>query len=138
MSSTGLIVSIVMLLVGIAWLGLPYLRSNRLMLNQQREELLARPILAARYERAVATVRELDEDFQVGKLSQETYATERARWVEEGAALVEALEKSGGAPERAKAKKAKAVRQPAPAPTDDPVEQAIAAYARAREQSRGK
>lgn len=136
MSSIGLIVSIVMLLGGIAWLGLPYLRGNRAALGVQREALRERPLLAARYERALLSVRELDEDYAVGKLSPEAYAAERARWVEEGAALLEALEKTGGAPER---KARKEARHEAPASAaDDPVEQAIAAYMRAREGSRSK
>jgi hypothetical protein len=138
MSSTGLIVSIVMLLGGLAWLGLPYLRGNRTALGVQRETLRERPTLAARYERALLSVRELDEDYSVGKLSPEAYATERARWVEEGAALLEALEKTSGAPDR-KARKAARHETPPPiADADDPVEQAIAAYMHAREGSRSK
>lgn len=142
MSSTGLIVSIVMLLGGLAWLALPYLRGNRAALSAQRDSLRERPLLAARYERALMSVRELDEDYAVGKLSPEVYATERARWVEEGAILLEALEKAGGAPER-KGRHAKPARHETPAPaapatTEDPVEQAIAAYMRAREGSRSK
>jgi hypothetical protein len=147
MSSGGLLISIGMLLIGLVWLALPYVRGSRTVLNEQRDALRERPQLAARYERALMTVRDLDEDYQVGKLSPEQYAAERARWVEEGAVLLEALEKTGGVPEK-KAKKTKvAVKtvqpvavDPAPVATtnDDPVEQAIAAYVRAREQARGK
>jgi hypothetical protein len=137
MSGGGLIVSIVMLVAGIAWLVLPYVRSEKARGGAEDQKQRDQLKLSAAYERALLTVRDLDEDYQVGKLSQEAYASERARWVEEGAALLEALEKAGGTAKKSK----RAKTQPSPEQTpaaanDDPVEQAIAAYVRAREKTK--
>ena len=136
MSGGGLLISIVMLVLGVGWLLLPYLRRGAEpgTESQKQRERLA---LAAAYERALLTVRDLDEDFQVGKLSQEAYQSERGQWVERGAALLEALEKAGGKPK--KTRQTKPQPSPEPAPTTsgaDPVEQAIAAYVRARENTK--
>lgn len=136
MSGGGLIVSIVMLVLGIAWLVLPYRRADKVEREGEREKMRERLTLSAAYERALLTVRDLDEDYQVGKLSQEAYAAERAHWVERGAALLEALEKAGGTVKKSKRAKAQSNSGSASASaSDDPVEQAIAAYVRAREKS---
>lgn len=136
MSGGGLIVSIVMLVLGVAWLVLPYLRPDKAERDGEREKVRERLTLSAAYERALLSVRDLDEDYQVGKLSEDAYASERAHWVERGAALLEALEKAGGTPKKGKRAKAQPNAAPVAASTgDDPVEQAIAAYIRAREKS---
>ena len=134
MSGFGILITAVLLVLALAWLALPWLRQSRaggLDPVQARE----RDALLTSYERILNTIRDLDEDFQVGKLSQTAYTAERARWAEQGAATLEALEKIGGRPAKAPGKKggkdAPAAAQEAP--TDDPVEQAIAAYARARD-----
>jgi len=44
------------------------------------------PDQVAAYERILQTVRDLDEDYLVGKLPAEQYTAERARWMEQGAA----------------------------------------------------
>ena len=130
MSGGGLVIGIIMLLVGIGYLALPFLRGNRgsWATEQEREHLK----MIAAYERALVTVRDLDEDYQVGKLSQETYETERSRWTEHGALLLELLEKASEGNAKKSGKRPKSVE-----PTlteEDAVEQAIAAYVRAREQ----
>ena len=136
MSGGGLIISIVMLVLGVAWLVLPYLRGNKSESDSEREKSRERLVMSAAYERVLLTVRDLDEDFQVGKLSEEAYASERTQWVEHGAALLEALEKAGGAPKKNKHAKAKPKPEPVTvSASDDAVEQAIAAYVRAREKS---
>ena len=136
MSGGGLVICIVMLVAGIAWLALPYLRASKVEHTPEGEKIRERLALVSAYERALLTVRDLDEDFRVGKLSEEAYTSERARWVEQGCALLEALEKSGGTPHKSR----RAKTQPGPEPKtaasiDDSVEQAIAAYVRAREKS---
>lgn len=127
MSTEGIFAALVMLVIGLGWLALPYLgRGQSAAAGEQERE---RQTLAAAYERALLSVRDLDEDFQVGKIGQDEYAAERARWTERGAALLEALDKLSGKPMTSKARKA------APPPVElDPVEQAIAAYSQAREQ----
>jgi hypothetical protein len=136
MSGGGLIICMVMLVLGIAWLALPYLRGVKTEHTPEGEILHERLTLAAAYEQALLTVRDLDEDFQVGKLSEEAYSGERTRWIEQGAALLEALEKIGGAPKKTKRAKSQPSAEPARAASiDDSVEQAIAAYVRARDKS---
>jgi hypothetical protein len=136
MSGGGMVVSIVMLVIGIAWLALPYVRGVRAGHTIEREKLRERFTLAAAYERALLTVRDLDEDFQVGKLSQETYVRERERWLKHGAAQLEALEKAGGSPKKSRKSSPLPPAQRKPSvEVDDSVEQAIAAYIRARENS---
>lgn len=130
MSGEGLIASIVILLLGIVYLALPFVRAGRssAVTTEERERLK----LIAAYERALMTVRDLDDDYAVGKLPEETYATERTRWTEHGAMLLELLEVKG---DKQPAKRRKAVETPPAAlPDDDAVEAAIAAYVRAREQ----
>jgi hypothetical protein len=134
MSGFGLLITAVLLVVALAWLALPWLRKSRAG-SVDPAQARERDALLTSYERILNTIRDLDEDFQVGKLSQAAYTAERARWAEQGAATLEALEKIGGRPAKATGKKA---RKAAPAaahetPAEDPVEQAIAAYARARD-----
>lgn len=136
MSGGGLVVSILMLVLGIAWLVLPYLRGGSAGRAVDSEQQRQRASLIAAYERTLQTVRDLDEDFQVGKLSQDDYASERGMWVERGAALLETLEKTGGVSKKTKTAKSQSpAKVVSSATSDDPVEQAIAAYARAREKS---
>ncbi len=129
MSLEGIVIAVIMLVVGIAWLALPFsrraARQNAASPDIVREQLT----LAAAYERALLSVRDLDEDYQMGKLSEQDYTAERAQWVERGGALLEALEKTGVKPGKLP-RRIKAAPQNTEA---DPVEQAIAAYTRARE-----
>jgi hypothetical protein len=130
MSGGGLVIGIVIMLAGVAYLALPFLRAGkaRTASEQERERLT----LIAAYERALVTVRDLDEDYQVGKLAQATYESERARWAEHGAMLLALIEQANGE------KKSKQARKTVetPVPADDAVEQAIAAYVRARDQAK--
>jgi len=43
------------------------------------------------YEFVLATIRDLDEDFNTGKVSAETYERERAFWTERGIAMLQEL-----------------------------------------------
>jgi hypothetical protein len=136
MSGGGLVVCIVMLVIGVAWLAMPYLRGAKTAHVLDGEKARERLTLAAGYERALVTVRDLDEDFQVGKLSAETYAAERERWLKIGAAQLEALEQAGGTPKKSKqAQTQPMTERTRSAEIDDSVEQAIAAYIRARDKA---
>ncbi len=129
MSVTGILIGVLMLVGSLAWLAFPLLK------RQGAARITAvDPEQVAAYERILQTVRDLDEDYLVGKLPAEQYTAERARWMEQGAAHLESLEKLTGKPAHKKSPHAK----PAPAQMDsagqdDAVEQAIAAYIRARE-----
>ncbi|MBE2270398.1 MAG: hypothetical protein IAE80_19335 [Anaerolinea sp.] len=133
MSGEALVLSILILALGTLYLALPFIRGGKVKENseQARERLK----LVAAYERALMTVRDLDEDYQVGKLSQETYAAERARWTEHGAMLLEMIEQKNGEGKKS-SKRSKPAPETASAADDDAVEQAIAAYVRARENVR--
>ncbi|MBK8031036.1 MAG: hypothetical protein IPK17_16430 [Chloroflexi bacterium] len=132
MSGGGLIIGIVMLLAGLAYLALPFVRGSRGSWETEQERERLRMIAA--YERALVTVRDLDEDYHVGKLTQEIYEAERQRWTEHGAMLLQKLEETAAGDAKQNSKRRKTVE-----PTvseEDAVEQAIAAYVRAREQTK--
>jgi hypothetical protein len=133
MSTTGLVISVVIAALGLAWLALPLVRRSAAAdggaVTREREVLLTT------YERILATVRDLDEDYQIGKVSPDAYNAERAHWTEKGAAVLQALEKTGS-PHSAHAKILHPAQKAAETTSaDDPIEQAIAAYVRAREQA---
>lgn len=129
MSVTGILIGVLMLVGSLAWLAFPLLKRQ-----DAARKTAVDPDQVAAYERILQTVRDLDEDYLVGKLPAEQYTAERARWMEQGAAHLESLEKLTGKPAHKKSHHAK----PTPAQVDtagqdDAVEQAIAAYIRARE-----
>lgn len=135
MSGEGIVAAIVMLAVGVAWLAQPYLRQGKINRTAEREIVRERLNLVAAYERAIVTVRELDEDYQVGKLSEEAYQAERAQWTERGAVILAALDNVNGDSAKSKNRSAKRPPEDVPPQHDDAVEEAIAAYFRAREQA---
>lgn len=129
MSVTGILIGVLMLVGGLAWLAFPLLKRQ-----DAARKAAVDPDQVAAYERILQTVRDLDEDYLVGKLPAEQYTAERARWMEQGAAHLESLEKLTGKPAHKKSHHAKsAPAQVDTAGQDDAVEQAIAAYIRARE-----
>lgn len=139
MSSEGIVISIIAAVLSAAWLALPLVRQGRAARQAERAKLRERANLVAAYERALVSVRDLDEDFAVGKLSQEQYEVERVHWTEQGATILAALE-ANGKPSAKAAKAQQRAAKPAVQPVsveDDPVEQAIAAYARARKSAQG-
>jgi len=84
--------------------------------------------LVAAYERALSTLRDLDEDYQMGKLAQADYETSRLRWTEQGVALLQAIEQHDSQqPQGRHANK----QDKAQKALDDAIEQAIASYAQA-------
>lgn len=152
MSLSGVIAAIALLVIGSAWVLLPFLRGGALKSEAERAKDREELSIAAAYERTLMTVRDLDEDFQVGKLPQDVYAAERARWAEHGAKLLRMMEhESAEQPKKPKHEKQShgkhshstdvavattVTSNAASAGTDDPVEAAIAAYAKARERAR--
>jgi hypothetical protein len=129
MSVTGMLIGVLMVVGSLAWLAFPLLK------RQGVARLTAvDPEQIAAYERILQTVRDLDEDYLVGKLPAEKYSAERANWMEQGAAHLESLEKLTGKPASKKSHHPKsAPAQLDSVGQDDAVEQAIAAYIRARE-----
>lgn len=132
MSIEGTIAAVVMLVLGGAWLALPILRRrfspNPEELTRQKE----RDALTTVYERTLASLRDVDEDHLTGKLAQVDYEAERAYWTDQGVAVLQALEKAGGA-KPTKGRKARVLEQPVgvddpDAMLDDAIEQTIASY----------
>lgn len=140
MSTEGMIGSLIILVAGMAFLVMPFLRrgagttASEIAVHKERESLLTA------YERVLAALRDLDEDFQIGKLPAEAHAYDRARWAEQGAKVLAALEQlDGGKPSKRRVIPAAPSARvqphtPVPVSVDDAVdaaiEQAVANYAR--------
>jgi hypothetical protein len=122
--------------VGLFWLAFPFI--NRAGSQSQTEAIFRqrdREKLLVDYERVLTTIRELDDDFRLGKLSQETYQMEREAWAEQGTALVEQIEKlkESVPPLRPpKSKPPKDLQPDADSDLDAALEQAIAKYVKAK------
>jgi hypothetical protein len=122
--------------VGLFWLAYPFisragsqLQTEAVFRQRDREKLLVD------YERILTTIRELDDDFRLGKLSQETYQIEREAWAQQGTILVERLEKlkeSVPLPRSPKAHLPKSPQPDADSDLDAALEQAIAKYVKAK------
>ena len=88
MSIAGLLISILLTLLALAFVVKPLLRparEDRLSggnLARQRERL------SSYYERVLTNIRDLDEDFSTAKIGTEDYRREREVWVERGIRLL--------------------------------------------------
>ncbi|MCC6804225.1 MAG: hypothetical protein IT319_15190 [Anaerolineae bacterium] len=132
MSTEGTIAAVVMLIAGIAWLALPILRRRFAASADELAKQKERDALTTVYERTLASLRDVEEDHLTGKLAQADYEAERAHWMEQGVAVLQALEERGGK-KPAKLRKALAADQPAAgkdadAMLDEAIEQTIANY----------
>lgn len=131
MSTEGTIAAVVMLIAGVAWLALPILRRRFAASADELAKQKERDALATVYERTLASLRDVEEDHLTGKLALADYEAERAHWMEQGVAVLQALEKLGGK-KPAKLRKALAADQPAgkdaDAMLDEAIEQTIANY----------
>ena len=130
MTPTGLIFSLVLLAIAVISVALPFLQQRR---NQNRELATAlsqikRDELLTDYERVLATIRDLDEDHQTGKLAPDTYQRDRAYWTEQCILLLQKLE-----PDAEALSTENEVANAGDSDTlDDAVERAIAEYRRAQ------
>ncbi len=126
MSIPGILMALVLVALSVAIVGLPLLRANS---NRSREALARKAydeILTA-YERVLTAIRDLDEDFQTGKLQEDEYQEERARRVQQGSELLHHLEKLDAAAPLPDTFSPSAA--PVTAVADDEVEALIAHYA---------
>ena len=121
MSIAGLIVTAIIAIIALAWITYPLMLRQRdfgegARQQRQRDELLTS------YERVVATIRDLDEDFRTGKMNEEDYAPERELWSARGIEILQQLQAIGGLP-------ATQLEQSADeAAVDDAIEDAVASY----------
>ena len=126
MSIEGLIGSIILVLVGLVTVSLPFLRRNWAGVSaRERAVQKARDELLTTYERVLATIRDLDEDYQTGKLTDAEYQTERGYWAERGVYLLQQLEPDAAPPEPVSTSVQETV-------LDDAIENAIKAYRQAQ------
>lgn len=126
MSIEGLIGSVILVLVGLVTVSLPFLRRNWAGLSpRERAIQKARDELLTTYERVLATIRDLDEDYQTGKLTDTEYQQERGYWAERGVYLLQQLEPDAASPEPVRASPQETV-------LDDAIENAIKAYRQAQ------
>jgi hypothetical protein len=96
--------------------------------QKQRAELVSS------YERTLAVIRDMDEDYQVGKLAKEEYELNRGRWAEQGVKLLQSIEALDGHKSEERAgKPQRTANKPnqADKALDDAIEQAVAAYTKA-------
>lgn len=119
---------------GIALLGITVFAVLQPFMGKSRDEIFSgneqkkRDELLTSYERVLATIRDLDEDHNTGKLGSDAYQSERAYWTEQGITLLQQLEpQEEERPARKAAKAEKADTQ-----LDDAVEKAIADYRKAK------
>lgn len=132
MTVAGLIGGIVLLAIALFVIAQPFLQQRR---NQNRELATAlsqreRDELLTDYERVLATIRDLDEDHQTGKLAPDTYQRERSYWTEQGILLLQKIEPDTKADEDVSIVENDADKV-ADAALDDAIEKAIADYRQA-------
>lgn len=117
MSTVGMLGTVVLVLIGLVTIGYP-LFGKHIALGEKAHQQRLRDELHTSYERVVAMIRDLDEDFRTRKLHEVDYRTEREQWVERGLVILQQLEDLG---ER------RVASQP-DRQTDDEIEAAIARY----------
>lgn len=92
MSIEGIVASIIIFVIGLVWVVYPLRRQSishsHLMKQQERQSLLNA------YERLLMRLRDLDEDYNLGKMPEADYQQERAQLMEKGAALLAKIEQS--------------------------------------------
>ena len=133
MSTEGVIAALGMVVIGLVWLAYPLVRRTTSLNIQEVTRQKERAELLTAYERTLASIRDLDDDYLTGKLTQTDYEMEREHWAEQGVAILQELEKYG-IKKSSKAFKSNKVQKQIPtdvdpdAQLDDAIEQAIAAY----------
>ncbi|MDZ4672527.1 MAG: hypothetical protein SH821_16825 [Phototrophicales bacterium] len=90
MSIEGIILSIVIFAIGILWLAFPFVTKNQS--HKQLSKQQDRQSLLNAYERLLARLSDLDEDYNLGKMPDADYLTERQQLAERGASLLAKIE----------------------------------------------
>lgn len=123
MSIEGLIGLVMMLAIGVIGLLMPFFGTKAKTGDAAMRQLqLTRDELIASYERVVATLRDLEEDYNAKKLQPEAYEEERTYWSQYGVRLLQLLD--GDKEER----QAAFVPQEPDSALDQNVEEAIRNY----------
>lgn len=92
MSVEGLLISLVLIVAGIAGIVFPLFRGA--IAKTGTHAVRARHSnLTQRYTQVLATIRDLDDDYSVGKILVEEYDVERQRWAQQGVQLLKEIER---------------------------------------------
>lgn len=128
MSIGGMIAAVALLVVTVAWILYPLLRVRaNAQLSRQKE----RDALLTDYERVLLVLRDLDEDYNTGKLPQDVYDVERAQWTERGVMVLQRIEALNTRQQPAHVTdKTPETQSNADQVFDDAIEQAVANYKR--------
>jgi hypothetical protein len=130
MSTEGMIATLVLLVVALAWILLPLLRrggglsaaGTRLQKQHDRLDVV--------YERILTNIRDLDEDFATGKINEDDYEYEREDWAQRGIHVLKALDNLETAP--VQPEPAGEVADDSDAAIDEAIEAAIEAHRKKR------
>lgn len=128
MSIGGMVGAAVLIVIALAAVLQPYLANRRAVRNILLGDLQkSQDELVTSYERVLAMIRDIDEDYQTGKLAPDNYQEERAYWTEQGIKLLQKIEPDNEAELHVGAKSDKADEV-----LDAEIEKAIAAYREAK------
>ena len=128
MTITGLIIGIVLLIVALLALALPFVQEQRTSSRTDMTAQKKRDELLTSYERVLATIRDLDEDHQTGKIAPEAYQKEREYWTEQGILFLQELDPDGDTLSPVDEVVAIETPEIADEVLDDAIEKAIAEY----------
>jgi len=92
MSLAGIVAALVLLALGAVWIVLPLFRDGRWHSRQQSLTDKQYQRLRVYYRQVKNTIRDLDEDFEVGKLAAAEYQQERELWAERGVQILKAID----------------------------------------------
>jgi hypothetical protein len=93
MSAQGLIISLVLSGIGIAWIVIPFLRRDLgTVVDNQSPHKMQHEQLLLQYEQIIATIRELDEDYSTSKVPPDEYDRERPLWAQRGVEVLKQLD----------------------------------------------
>lgn len=93
MSLAGLLGLIVLIIVGLVPILLPFLTFRSSLLSSHKRQLqLTRDELITSYERVLATMRDLEDDYKSQKISSSDYEREHVYWSQYGIRLLQVLE----------------------------------------------
>lgn len=122
MSTPGLIVAAVLVAFAFIVIGYPLLGKQFALGDKARRQRLQDELLMS-YERVVATIRDLDEDFNTGKLHENDYAPERQYWAAHGVELLQKLDEIGALDDAPNGSNASGKEE-----VDDAIEDAVSRY----------
>lgn len=128
MSTQGLLVSLVIMVLGLAWIVYPLFSREVYSGGKQALVLKQYGELQRRYAQTITAIRELDEDHATGKISSEEYEVERQRRAQQGVEVLKAIDNMGKNNPALKPAASRAVPKAKDVSIDDAIEDAVAQY----------